>query len=750
MRRCRKRQDRFIEALEKRVLLSGSIVQNADSQSAVPAIAGLTVTSSFTGGALTSGQTIALGNMTAAQVTTDTLTVKNSTGDALILDDPESQDATDSSDSEYFDLGISENGIPCGSGKTTVMVTPTPSDNGSYDEELFIGDSSNNDTTVFKVFYTFTIVPNGISPNKTLTLSSSPQTDSGVVTATGSPDGQGNDLLNATNRLLYFTLSASSNLLTLKADPADNEDAGDSLQVQLIQDSDDNGTLSVSELDSAMPTWTVQVGSTTTLTNSGNDTLSAGSYFLYLSIITPVLTDSSPASFSITDNLTISATAIQPPVADFTYTTNGQPVSDNESTPTAANGTDFGTVAFNSTPVSHEFTVTNDGGSPLQFGSDQTPADGFAFNPGLTTSPIAPGDSATFTLVLPTDSAGPFSGNVIFTTNIPGESTFQFAIQGTVSALVIPPGWVDTANMDVISGWADDPSNPTTSINVEVAIIGGPTQTISANETRSDLLPVVGSTNHGFTYSTPVLSVGNHTAYIYAVDVDGTKVLLGTETLNSQNSLFDEHYYLTEYPNVAAEVKAGEFLTGYDQYYDYGQYHGYNPSPYWDEAWYLQENPDVAAAVKAGTASSGFMNYYLYGQYENRPGLLYFNTNYYLQKYPSVATAISAGLVTSAFEHYVLYGQYYGLSPMKYFSSTVYDGDNQDILPYVTGEPFSSDFEQFVEYGQYENRIASNFFNNTVYLADNPDVNAAVNAGEYPDAFQQWLEYGQYEGRTAV
>jgi polygalacturonase len=320
----------------------------------------------------------------------------------------------------------------------------------------------------------------------------------------------------------------------------------------------------------------------------------------------------------------------------------------------------------------------------------------------------------------------------------------------TPNTFLPTPGNVDVANMNVISGWAYDPTDPTASINVEVVITGGPTQTFSADESRSDLLAVIGSANHGFTYATPMLSAGDHTAYIYAVEVNGTKVLLNTEPLVSQNSLFDEHYYLKMYPNVAAAVAKGEFATGYDHYIEYGQYEGYSPSPYWDEAWYLKENPDVAAAVKAGTISSGFMHYYLYGQYENRGGLLYFNTTYYLQNNPDVAAAIASGSITSAYEHFVLWGQYEGRSPMLYFNSAVYDADNQDILPYVTGETFTSDFEQFIEYGQYEDRIASNFYNEDIYLSLNPDVAAAVAAGQYPDGFQQWLEYGQYEGRTAI
>jgi hypothetical protein len=311
---------------------------------------------------------------------------------------------------------------------------------------------------------------------------------------------------------------------------------------------------------------------------------------------------------------------------------------------------------------------------------------------------------------------------------------------------------ITAANAAVITGYSYDPTDPSTPNSIEVVIAGGPgaAQTILADLPSPELTARLGTTSNDFSYAMPVLSVGAHTVWIYSITAGNVKTLLATETITSQNSLFDENYYLATNPDVAAAVADGEFATGYDHYIKYGQFEGRSPSPYWDEAYYLQENPDVAAAVKAGTISSGFMHYYLYGQFENRPGLLYFNTTYYLQHNPDVAAAVRAGTVSSAFEQFVLYGQYEGRSPMKYFSSAVYDADNQDILPFITGETFSSDFEQFVEYGQYENRIASNFYNEQIYLTDNPDVAAAVMAGEFPDGFQHWLEYGQFEGRTAV
>jgi hypothetical protein len=301
-------------------------------------------------------------------------------------------------------------------------------------------------------------------------------------------------------------------------------------------------------------------------------------------------------------------------------------------------------------------------------------------------------------------------------------------------------GTISEADMNVISGSASDPNNSSTTLEVKFVISGGPTQIILANQA-----------NHDFTYTTPVLSVGPHAVQIFTINPNtNVTTLLATRTVTSQNSLFDEHYYLETNPDVAAAVKAGEFATGYDHYIEFGQFEGRNPSPYWSEPFYLEENPDVATAVHAGLVSSGFMQFYNFGQFENRPGLLYFNQTFYLANNPDVAAAIALGAPLSPFEHFVLYGQYERRSPMKYFSATVYDADNSDIISTDSGESFSTDFEQFVEVSQFEGRVASNFYNETTYLADNADVAAAVRAGEFPDGFVHWLEFGQFENRRAI
>jgi hypothetical protein len=80
-----------------------------------------------------------------------------------------------------------------------------------------------------------------------------------------------------------------------------------------------------------------------------------------------------------------------------------------------------------------------------------------------------------------------------------------------------------------------------------------------------------------------------------------------------------------------------------------------------DEKWYLSQNPDVAAAVKAGDIESGAAHFrnvgFMEGRMASAPQV---DKNWYLKTYPDVAAAIKAGLCKSALEHYRTTGMYEG------------------------------------------------------------------------------------------
>jgi hypothetical protein len=115
---------------------------------------------------------------------------------------------------------------------------------------------------------------------------------------------------------------------------------------------------------------------------------------------------------------------------EITVLGNGLSIADGDVTPSAADGTDFGSVGQGGTPISRTFTVRNDGAAALTLGAVTVPA-GFTLTEGLSAS-LTPGASDTFTVRLDTATAGIKAGDISFTTNDGDENPFNFRITGTV------------------------------------------------------------------------------------------------------------------------------------------------------------------------------------------------------------------------------------------------------------------------------------------------------------------------------
>jgi len=116
---------------------------------------------------------------------------------------------------------------------------------------------------------------------------------------------------------------------------------------------------------------------------------------------------------------------------EITVQGNGISISDGDTTPSAADGTDFGAVMRGSPPVSRTFTVRNDGTTVLTFGPPSQVPTGFTWTAGWGAT-LAPGESSTFTVQLDTDVSGTKTGEYIFNNNDPNENPFNFTITGTV------------------------------------------------------------------------------------------------------------------------------------------------------------------------------------------------------------------------------------------------------------------------------------------------------------------------------
>ena len=92
-----------------------------------------------------------------------------------------------------------------------------------------------------------------------------------------------------------------------------------------------------------------------------------------------------------------------------------------------------------------------------------------------------------------------------------------------------PRGSIDLISPYEVSGWAQDPDDPTTAIQIIPVLDGTAYPAATAGDTRDDLTPVIGSANHGFTYQMPTHLFGVHTLQLVGVDTaDGSTTVIAT------------------------------------------------------------------------------------------------------------------------------------------------------------------------------------------------------------------------------
>lgn len=81
---------------------------------------------------------------------------------------------------------------------------------------------------------------------------------------------------------------------------------------------------------------------------------------------------------------------------------------------------------------------------------------------------------------------------------------------------------------------------------------------------------------------------------------------------------FDPIWYLERYPEVAALINDGVFVSPLHHYMSCDNPGDYDPNPYFDEAYYLAQNPDVAEAVRSGVFRNGYAHFIRAGIDEQR------------------------------------------------------------------------------------------------------------------------------------
>lgn len=116
------------------------------------------------------------------------------------------------------------------------------------------------------------------------------------------------------------------------------------------------------------------------------------------------------------------------------------------------------------------------------------------------------------------------------------------------------------------------------------------------------------------------------------------KTLVGLLDLYISSWDFDEDWYLTTYPDIAAAVSSTRFASGWAHFRSVGYLEGRLGSPtIVDSEWYLETYPDVAQAMlegKIASATEHFENFgYAEGRLPSNPGV---DARWYARRYMHV------------------------------------------------------------------------------------------------------------------
>ena len=154
-------------------------------------------------------------------------------------------------------------------------------------------------------------------------------------------------------------------------------------------------------------------------------------------------------------------------------------------------------------------------------------------SPVLATANGARGDAFNghgFSITLPQLTAGTHNVTVWAIDANTGERVSLGTLPGSVINPVdnpLPTGHLDSASNTRVTGWAADASVPSTAITVRVDVDGVPGTPMVAKINKPGLKKTIGTINHGF--SIPLkLAAGEHRIDVYAIDDQGTPVLLGS------------------------------------------------------------------------------------------------------------------------------------------------------------------------------------------------------------------------------
>ncbi|MEG3990227.1 calcium-binding protein [Microcoleus sp. S28C3] len=172
--------------------------------------------------------------------------------------------------------------------------------------------------------------------------------------------------------------------------------------------------------------------------------------------------------------------------------------------------------------------------------------------------------------------------------------------------------------------------------------------------------------------------------------------------------IFDEPYYLAQYPWVKPAIDAGIIKSGREHFEKFGQAGGLTKiSRYFDEATYLAGNPDIAALVRT----------------PNNPN-----------------APFATGL-----DHFIQYGYEEGRTRVSpEYDEAFYLANNRQLQPFIQNGTFKNGYQHFIQFGIKDGQFGTSFFE-TEYLQKNPDVRPFVESGALKTGREHYFNFGKNE-----
>jgi hypothetical protein len=189
----------------------------------------------------------------------------------------------------------------------------------------------------------------------------------------------------------------------------------------------------------------------------------------------------------------------------------------------------------------------------------------------------------------------------------------------------------------------------------------------------------------------------------------------------SNYDIFDEQYYLSQYPWLKPAIDAGIIKSGREHFEKFGQAAGLTKiSRYFDEYIYILNNPDIAPFVRTIDPSLA-------------PFLRTVNPN----------APFATGL-----DHFIQFGYDEGGRRTQVsleYNEDFYLANNPELRSFIgPDKPFKSGYQHFIQFGSKEGRFGTSFFE-PEYLKKNPDIVPFINNGALKTGRDHYFNFGRDE-----